>query len=122
MQSNNTRTVQRKSDQTTAQQKYSGTVPQMHSNYTKHNKPPQARPISAIASGRVIVSNQFWKTYQYLFSQQQWSASWAIIHFYTYTGQWMTSHISVPGTVSMLLPLLCFILLLFTSILPVSGT
>ena len=56
------------------------------------------------------------------FSPQQWAASWEIIHFYTYTGQWMASHISVPGAVRMLNPLLCFILLLFTSMLPVSGT
>ena len=41
-----------------------------------------------------------------IFFPQQWAASWAIIHFHTYTGQFMTSHISVPGTVSMLRPLL----------------
>ena len=42
--------------------------------------------------------------------------------FYTYTGQWMAPHISVPGTVSMLHPISCFISLLVTSMLPVSGT
>ena len=45
-----------------------------------------------------------------MYFPKQWAALWTIIQFHTHTGQRMAPHVSVPGTVSILRPLLYYII------------